>query len=238
MSTFVNQEMAPQNRIISPFYLLNSDTRYIESTNMHLELCLTMDLVAAAQLIKGLWHLFTATEESMHVQPEKNITIKGTKLKILNTNPFSDINISKELTIRKLPFSLSNEYILEFLQTYRDLLRKVASCLVRFDDNSVSPWNCDNCGKQSEISPPPPFKVTIIQFSSYNQVILKVKHGIHSSYIHNISDNMKFKYISVKIWYHKYNGSNSSNYDPRDNQYQIISVCLKDHQYILWKILV
>ena len=82
--------MAPQDKIISPLYLLNSDTRYIDSTNMHLELCIAMDMVvkgrvATAQLIKGLWHLFTTTEESKNVLLEKGISIKSTKLKLLNT---------------------------------------------------------------------------------------------------------------------------------------------------------
>ena len=74
--------MAPQDKVISPLYLLNSDTRYIDSTNMHLELCIAMDMVvkgrvATAQLIKGLWHLFTTTEESKNVL-EKGIIMKGT----------------------------------------------------------------------------------------------------------------------------------------------------------------
>ena len=78
--------------------------------------------VATAQLIKGLWHLFTITGESRHVLLEKGIIIKGTKLKLLNTSPFSDINASEKTG--KLPFSVSNEHILEFLQKYPQLGRK------------------------------------------------------------------------------------------------------------------
>ena len=73
--------MVPQDNIISPLYLLNSDTRYIDSTNMHLELCIAMDMVvkgrvATAQLIKGLWQLFTTSEESRHVLLEKASQLK------------------------------------------------------------------------------------------------------------------------------------------------------------------
>ena len=47
--------MTPQDKIISPMYLLNSDTRYIESTNIHLDLDIVVKgRVAMAQLIKGL----------------------------------------------------------------------------------------------------------------------------------------------------------------------------------------
>ena len=72
--------MAPQDKIISPLYLLNSDTRYINSTNMHLELCIAMDMVVKGK-VATVQLIFTTSEESRHVLLEKGITIKGTTLK-------------------------------------------------------------------------------------------------------------------------------------------------------------
>ena len=83
---------------------------------------LAMDMVvggrvATAQLIKGLWalHIFTITEESRHALLEKGIIIKGTKLKLLDTSPFSDINASEKITIRN-SYMHSLEYLIYLLE--------------------------------------------------------------------------------------------------------------------------
>ena len=86
--------------------------------------------VATAQLIKGLWHLFTTSEESRHVLLEKVITIKGTTLKVLDSSPFSDITASEKISIRNLP-------LLEFLQKYPQLVRKsdIMFSKIKYDYN-------------------------------------------------------------------------------------------------------